>query len=91
MLSKGRSIGKYFTKTKVVMEDGSVPKTTDIILRTLCRLIPFNAFSFFNDEARGWHDSMSDTYVVDIEKFEAKRNTQSELDMIGVHLENNGI
>ncbi len=78
-----KTLGKYITKTKVVMEDGSKPKPADVIIRSLCRLIPFEVFSFLSDDARGWHDSMSDTYVVDIEKFEAKRNTQSELEMIG--------
>ena len=78
-----RTLGKYITKTKVVMEDGSKPKASDIIIRSLCRLIPFEVFSFLNDDARGWHDSMSNTYVVDTKKFEAKRTAQSELDKIG--------
>lgn len=79
----GRSIGKYITKTKVVMEDGSKPKFTDILLRTVCRIIPFEAFSFFGEEARGWHDSLSKTYVVDVDKFDAKRRADSEIEDIG--------
>jgi len=78
-----RSLGKYITKTKVVMEDGSKPKASDIIIRSLCRLIPFEVFSFLGEDGRGWHDSMSDTYVVDIKKFETKRKTQNELELIG--------
>lgn len=78
-----RTLGKYITKTKVIMEDGSKPKLSDITIRSLCRLIPFEVFSFLSDDARGWHDSMSNTYVIDVEKFKAKINTQNELDMIG--------
>ena len=84
ILLKGKTIGKYVTKTLVVMEDGSKPKTSDIVLRSLCRLIPFDAFSFLGTEGKGWHDSMSNTYVVDEKRFIAKRNAQSELDQIGV-------
>ncbi len=84
ILLKGKTIGKYITKTLVVMEDGAKPKASDIILRSLCRLIPFEAFSFLGAEGRGWHDSMSNTYVVDEKKFKAKKNAQSELDQIGI-------
>ncbi len=79
-----RTLGKFITQTKVVMEDGSKPGVLDIILRTLCRLIPFEFFSFLGEKGRGWHDSMSNTYVVDIKKFEAKKRTQLDLDLIGV-------
>ncbi|WP_223551330.1 RDD family protein [Aestuariivivens sp. NBU2969] len=86
ILLKGKTIGKYVTKTVVVMEDGSKPKASDIILRSLCRLIPFEALSFLGAEARGWHDTLSKTYVVDISRLEAKKKTHSELDQIGVSL-----
>lgn len=79
----GRSIGKYITKTKVVTHQGLKPDFGDIFVRTICRLIPFNAFSFFGEDGKGWHDSISKTYVVDIKKFEAKNETESELDQIG--------
>ncbi|WP_052143692.1 RDD family protein [Wocania ichthyoenteri] len=84
IILKGKTVGKYITKTLVVMEDGSKPKASDIVLRSLCRLIPFDAFSFLGAEGRGWHDSMSNTYVVDEKKFKAKKNAQNELDQIGV-------
>ncbi|WP_299884896.1 RDD family protein [uncultured Lacinutrix sp.] len=81
------SIGKYITKTKIVMEDGSKPQISDIILRSLCRLIPFEQFSFLGDEARGWHDSMSNTYVVDEIKLKAKIERETGLELIGKSLE----
>ncbi len=82
-----RSLGKLITKTKVVLEDGTKPTTKDIALRTLCRFIPFEAFSFLGDQGRGWHDSISETYVVDEVKFKAKKETEQELEFIGKPLE----
>ena len=72
ILLKGKTIGKYITKTVVVMEDGSKPKSSNILLRSLCRLIPFEAFSFLGAKGKGWHDTISKTYVVDEIKFKIK-------------------
>ena len=89
LILKGKTLGKYITKTRVVMEDGSRPKPADIILRSLCRLIPFNAFSFLGDEGRGWHDSMSDTYVVSEEVMNRKIQTINDLESLGKPEEDN--
>lgn len=62
----GRTPAKYFTGTRVVDEDGNVPSFSKILLRTICRLIPFEAFSFLGDNAIGWHDTLSKTRVVNI-------------------------
>lgn len=56
------TIGKFFTGTKVVGEDGST--THNIFLRTLYRLIPFEPFSFLFG-SQGWHDHFSKTTVID--------------------------
>lgn len=64
----GRSLGKLITKTKVVNEDGERADFSSIFLRSMCRYIPFNAFSFLGDDAIGWHDTMSKTRVIEIEK-----------------------
>jgi uncharacterized RDD family membrane protein YckC len=82
-----RSLGKFITKTMVVIKDGTKPSAKDIILRSLCRLIPFDALSFLGSEGRGWHDSVSDTYVVDIKKFNAQRDAAQDIDMIGETIE----
>lgn len=58
----GRTPGKFVCGTVVVSKDGTKPTLGRIALRTVCRLIPFEPFSFFGE--RGWHDSLSDTYVV---------------------------
>ena len=59
-----RTIGKLVTGTKVVNEEGGTPTLGQIIGRTLCRLIPFEVFSFFGTPTRGWHDRIPRTYVV---------------------------
>ncbi|UFH47522.1 RDD family protein [Flavobacterium galactosidilyticum] len=67
-----RTIGKYFTKTLVVKHNGTKPEVKSIIVRTLVRVIAFEGFSFLNDNARGWHDTLSVTYVVKKHEFVAK-------------------
>ena len=62
-----RSPGKFLTGTKVVNESGGKPTFGQILGRSLCRFIPFEAFSFlFGDSSRvvGWHDKFSGTLVV---------------------------
>jgi len=78
-----RSIGKYITKTVVVREDGSKPDATTILKRTLCRLIPFDALSFLGN-GNGWHDSISDTYVVKKNELERAKEMFDAFDQIGV-------
>ncbi|AUP79031.1 RDD family protein [Flavivirga eckloniae] len=78
-----RTLGKYVTKTLVVTANGNKPTYLDILKRSFCRLIPFDALSFLGAKGKGWHDSLSKTYVVDVNKFEAKRKLQGELNLIG--------
>ncbi len=66
----GRSIAKFITGTKVVDENGNKPTFDAILLRSLCRYIPFNAFSFLGSDAVGWHDSLSKTRVIKIKQRE---------------------
>jgi len=58
-----RTLGKLITGTKVVDEKGNAPDIGKILLRSLCRYIPFDAISFFS-EGQGWHDSLSKTRVI---------------------------
>jgi uncharacterized RDD family membrane protein YckC len=60
----GQSPGKMVTGTVVVNEDGTTPDGGRILIRSLCRFIPFNAFSFLGDGV-GWHDTISKTRVVE--------------------------
>ncbi|OMQ10950.1 RDD family protein [[Flexibacter] sp. ATCC 35103] len=61
----GRSFGKLMTGTVVVNKNGLKPTFGAILIRTLCRLIPFDALSFLGKSGRIWHDALSATYVVD--------------------------
>ena len=78
-----RTVGKYITGTKVVMYDGSKPDSGTILLRTICRIIPFEVFSFLGSKARGWHDSLSKTYVVDLKKYEHAVMMKQSFEQIG--------
>lgn len=62
----GRSLAKYITRTKVVNDRGEKPSFSTILLRTLCRFIPFEPFSFFISDGSGWHDRISNTRVVEV-------------------------
>ena len=61
-VSKGRSLGKLITRTKVVTNDLQPIGWKEGMIRTLCRMIPFEPFSMLNGVA--WHDSMSKTIVI---------------------------
>jgi len=67
-----RTLAKFVTGTIVVMQDGSRPDRDTIMIRSVCRLIPFDHFSFLGTPSRGWHDSLSNTYVVNKKMLEAQ-------------------
>ncbi|MBD3582329.1 RDD family protein [Flavobacterium selenitireducens] len=77
----GRTIGKMITGTMVVTNEGEKPEAANIAGRTLCRLIPFDNFSFLGE--RGWHDSISKTDVVKKHIYLSRRNEVIEMDEIG--------
>ncbi|BCU78691.1 RDD family protein [Luteolibacter sp. LG18] len=62
----GRTVGKFVTGTKVVDWNDEKPSFGRICIRSLCRFIPFEAFSFLGQSASGWHDSISKTHVVKV-------------------------
>ncbi len=61
--STGKTVGKMITGTRVLNDDNSSPSTGTILKRTLCRIIPFEAFSFLGGN-NGWHDTLTYTQVV---------------------------
>lgn len=70
----GRTIGKLITKTKVVDENKNSIGFSTAFIRSISRFIPFEAFSFLGSEVRGWHDTISKTYVVNaVDKQEENR------------------
>jgi|RhiMetdeSRZDD1v2_1073273.scaffolds.fasta_scaffold35634_3 uncharacterized RDD family membrane protein YckC len=60
--TRGRTIGKLVTGSIAVTEDGNPLTFKTAFLRSICRLIPFNAFSALGN--RPWHDSLSKTTVI---------------------------
>jgi len=78
-----RTIGKFITNTVVVNEYGEKPTANEILIRSLCRLIPFDAFSFLGAPGKGWHDSISKTYVVKRDLLKEKKKAFTSLDQIG--------
>ena len=60
--TKGRTLGKFITGTVAVKDDGSAITFKDALLRTLCRLIPFEPFSTFG--GKPWHDTITHTMVI---------------------------
>lgn len=65
-LTRGRSPGKYVTGTRVIREDGSRISFKDALMRSLSRLVPFEAFSALGGTP--WHDTWTNTKVVKIRK-----------------------
>lgn len=63
----GVSVGKLITGTRVVDAEGRRLTFPRALLRSLCRMIPFDALSLLlseDDVRRAWHDSITRTYVV---------------------------
>ncbi|MCB1227839.1 MAG: RDD family protein [Verrucomicrobiales bacterium] len=71
--SFGASIGKLITGTRVITSNGEPLGIGQIVGRSFARLIPFELFSFFGTKPRGWHDSLSQTLVVDVRKPQQQR------------------
>jgi len=63
-LFKGKTLGKLITRTRAINIDGSRMTLKTILLRTLSRIVPFEAFSFLGDTSEGWHDKWTDTRVI---------------------------
>lgn len=59
----GQTIGKYFTKTKVVSNDETKSSFGKILIRTILRMIPFDCFSYLAF-SQGIHDKYSQTKLI---------------------------
>jgi len=80
----GRSFGKLITGSRVVMADnGAKPDASTILKRSLCRLIPFEQFSFLGEFSLGWHDAISGTTVVDVKRFNTALNLKISFEELG--------
>ncbi len=68
----GATLGKIITRTRVVNSIGEKPSFFTIFVRTLCRFIPLDAFTFAS-AGGGWHDNFTGTYVISFEEEKAMR------------------
>ncbi|MCX6316349.1 MAG: RDD family protein [Bacteroidetes bacterium] len=59
---KGYTLGKLITGTRAIKQDGNKLSLKDALLRTLSRLVPFEAFSALGGTP--WHDTWTGTTVV---------------------------
>lgn len=67
---KGKTLGKLITRTRAVTLTNERMDFSTTLKRTLCRIVPFEQFSFLGDQATGWHDTWSDTKVIEDRNWE---------------------
>lgn len=58
-----QTIGKMAMGYVVIDKYAQRPELSSIVIRSICRYVPFEAFSCLSDRG-GWHDRWSKTYVV---------------------------
>jgi len=79
--TKGRTLAKYITGTKVITIDAESPTFKEYFIRNISRIVPFDFLSFLGEN--GWHDSWSDTRVINIKEYEAELQRKRDIDEIG--------
>lgn len=64
---KGRTLGKFATRTRVRKISGGKPSMKNILIRSLIRLIPFEFITIFFEikKKESWHDRLSNTIVME--------------------------
>lgn len=70
--------GKMMLGRIVIDEYALKPEPGSIVIRSLSRLVPFEAFSCLAD--RGWHDRWSKTFVVDKQEAETLWNLLNQVE-----------
>lgn len=80
--TKGRTVGKYITGTKVLTTEGTIPTLQECFIRNISRLVPFDAFSFLGG-GNGWHDNWSDTRVINIKNYVAEKQAKDDINSLG--------
>lgn len=80
--ANGRTLGKLITGTKVIAIDGEKPTVQDYFIRNISRFVPFDGLSFFGEN--GWHDSWSNTRVINLKKYNEQKFSKTDIDSIGI-------
>ncbi len=60
----GKTIGKLITGTTAIRNDGAPFTFNDAIIRSLCRIVPFEPLSAFTGNP--WHDKWTNTKVIKV-------------------------
>lgn len=63
---KGYTLGKLISGSRAIRTDGSELTLKDAVLRSLSRLVPFEAFSAL--AGRPWHDTWTKTTVINVRR-----------------------
>ncbi|WP_298761257.1 RDD family protein [uncultured Psychroserpens sp.] len=63
-LITNQTLGKMITKTKVIYNDGSKPHAIRILVRSISRVLPFDALSYMFGYELGMHDLFSSTKLI---------------------------
>ena len=61
---KGKTIGKFLTKTRAVNVDGSPISIKTAFARGFIRAIPINLLSALTPACNPWHDKWTNTTVI---------------------------
>lgn len=69
----GKTPAKYLTNTRVVDLDGYPASQSSLIIRSLCRMVPFERYSYLFNYEKGWHDVWSKTMVIDEKQSKIKK------------------
>lgn len=67
--TNGKTIGKLVTNTRAIRMDNEQLTFNDALMRSLSRIVPFEPFSFLGSSLRGWHDTWTDTQVIEDDGF----------------------
>jgi len=65
IIMNGKSVGKYFTNTRVVTEYGYKPEISVFVIRAIGRMFPLSAVSLLSGKKRTFFDIFSKTFVID--------------------------
>lgn len=61
----GKTLGKVFTQTRAINDDGSRISPKTALLRCLSRFVPFEVFSALGKPSYPWHDRWTHSMVID--------------------------
>lgn len=77
---QGKTLGKFITGTRAVSNNGEDISIQNLLIRNFMRAVPFNALSALGNPPNPWHDSTSNTLVVDEKKLDLMNRKEAFFD-----------